>query len=123
MPRVPPESDARNDEQGIVREEVRIRGQLLTLDTLLRYRSLRYGAPIRVEFEGAVYHVTARGNDREPIDHDDRDRERFLETLEETVERFGFVTHAYCQMPNHFHLLAQTPRAILSDAVGWPQVT
>ena len=45
--------------------------------------------PIRVEFEGAVYHVTARGNERKPIYRDDRDRERFLEILEETVKRFG----------------------------------
>ena len=70
-----------------------------------------------------MYHVTARGNDRKPIDRDDRDRERFLETLHETVERFGFVIHAYCLMPNHFHRLAQTPRANLSDAVGWLQTT
>ena len=79
--------------------------------------------PIRVEFEGAVYHVTARGNDRKPIYRDDRDRERFLETLHETVARFGFVIHAYRLMPNHFHLLAQTPRANLSDAVVWLQTT
>ncbi len=46
---------------------------------------------IRVEFEVAVYHVTARGNERKPIY---RDRERFLETFEETVQRFGFVIHA-----------------------------
>jgi REP element-mobilizing transposase RayT len=73
--------------------------------------------------EGAVYHVTARGNERKPIYRDDRDRERFLETLEETVERFGFVIHTYCLMPNHFHLLAQTPRANPSDAAGWLQTT
>ncbi len=56
---------------------------------------------IRVEFEDAVYHVTARGNERKAIYRDDRDRERFLETLEETVNRFGLVIHAYCLMPNH----------------------
>ena len=44
---------------------------------------------IRVEFEGAVYHVTARGNVCKPIYRDDRDREWFLETLEEIVKRFG----------------------------------
>ncbi len=78
---------------------------------------------IRVEFEGAVYHVTARGNERKSIYRDDRDRERFLKTFEETVKRFGFVIHTYCLMPNHFHLLAQTPRANLSDAAGWLQTT
>ncbi len=79
--------------------------------------------PIRVEFEDAVYHVTARGNERKPIYRDDRDRERFLETLEEAVKRFRLVIHPYCLMPNHFHLLAQTPRANLSDAAGWLQTT
>jgi putative transposase len=79
--------------------------------------------PIRVMFEGAVYHVMARGNERKPIYRDDRDRERFLETIEETVDRFGIVIHTYCLMPNHFHLLAQTPRANLSDAAGWLQTT
>ena len=77
--------------------------------------------PIRVEFEGGVYHVTARGNERKPIYRDDR--ERFLDTLEETVKRFGFVIRAYCLMPNHFYLLAKTPRANLSDAAGWLQTT
>jgi putative transposase len=79
--------------------------------------------PIRVEFENAVYHVTARGNERRDIYRDVPDRRRFLETLEEAVERFGVVLHAYCLMPNHYHLLLQTPRANLSDAAGWLQTT
>jgi len=53
---------------------------------------------IRVQFEDAVYHVTARGNERKAIYRDARDRERFLGTLEETVNRFGLVIHAYCLM-------------------------
>ena len=61
--------------------------------------------PIRIEFENAVYHVTARGNERRDIYRDDKDRIRFQETLEETVERFGVVIHAYCLIPNHVHLL------------------
>lgn len=79
--------------------------------------------PVRVEFENAVYHVTARGNERKDIFRDDDDRKRFLETLAETVERFGVVIHAYCLMPNHYHLLYQTPRANLSDSAGWLQAT
>ncbi len=79
--------------------------------------------PIRVEFEGAVYHVTARGNARKPIYRDDRDRARFLETLDETVKRVEFVIHTVCLMPNHFHLLAQTPRANRSHAAAWLQTT
>ena len=79
--------------------------------------------PIRVEFPDAVYHVTARGNERQPIVREDPDRERFLETLEQMVQRFGVAIHAYCLMLNHYHLLLQTPRANLSAAVGWFQTT
>lgn len=53
-------------------------------------------SPVRVEFENAVYHVTARGNERKDIYRDPADRQRFLETLEEAAGRFGFVVHAYC---------------------------
>ena len=79
--------------------------------------------PTRVEFADAVYHVTARGNDRKAIYRDDQDRQRFLETVEEVHDRFGVVLHAYCLMPNHYHLLIQTPRANLTAAVGWLQTT
>jgi putative transposase len=79
--------------------------------------------PIRVEYVNAVYHVTARGNERRAIFRDDHDRERFLETLEETRQRFGVVIHVFCLMQNHYHLLLQTPRANLSAAAGWLQTT
>lgn len=79
--------------------------------------------PIRVEYANAVYHVTARGNERKAIYRDDADRLRFLETVEEAVGRFGVVIHAHCLMPNHYHLLLQTPRANLSAAAGWLQTT
>jgi REP element-mobilizing transposase RayT len=77
--------------------------------------------PIRVELEGAVYHVTARGNERKRIYRADEDRVRFLETLEEAVQEHGLRVHAYCLMPNHFHLLVETPRGNLSRAIGWLQ--
>ena len=77
--------------------------------------------PLRVEFEGAAYHVTSRGNERRPIFRDDVDRTRFLETVGEACQRFGIVVHAYCLMPNHYHLLLATPRGNLSRAVGWLQ--
>ena len=76
-----------------------------------------------MEYAGAVYHVTARGNERKAIYRDHADRSRFLETVEETVARFGVVVHAYCLMPNHYHLLLETPRANLSAAAGWLQTT
>ena len=79
--------------------------------------------PIRVEFVDAVYHVTARGNERKAIYRDDQDRHRFLETIREAHDRFGLVFHAYCLMQNHYHLLIQTPRANLSAGVGWLQTT
>ena len=67
--------------------------------------------------------MTARGNERRPIVREDPDRERFLETLEQMVQRFGVAIHAYCLMLNHYHLLLQTPRANLNAAVGWFQTT
>ena len=76
-----------------------------------------------MQFEGAAYHVTARGNQRQAIFRDDTDRRRFLQTLGEACERFGLVVHAYCLMPNHYHVVATTPRANLSRAIGWFQTT
>jgi len=60
--------------------------------------------PLRIEFNGALYHVTSRGDRREAIYEDDEDRERFLEVLSEVVERFNWLCHAYCLMSNHYHL-------------------
>lgn len=71
--------------------------------------------PQRIEYEGAVYHVTARGNERRAIFHDDADRERFLCVLGESVERFETRLHLFCLMGNHLHLVVETPRANL----GW----
>ncbi len=78
---------------------------------------------LRVEFEGAVYHVMARGNERREVFRDGGDRRRFLETLGEAAERFGVRVLAYCLMPNHYHLVVETPRANLSQAMGWLQTT
>jgi len=70
--------------------------------------------PLRIEYEGAVYHVTSRGNAGQQIFVDDEDRHGFLEVLSDTVERFAWICHAYCLMSNHFHLLLETPDANLS---------
>lgn len=70
--------------------------------------------PLRIEFPGAVYHVTARGNARQNIYLDDADRRLFLEVLSETVEKYNWVCHAYCLMDNHYHLLLETPDPNLS---------
>jgi len=79
--------------------------------------------PIRIEFAGAVYHVTARGNERRAIFYGDEDRQMFLATVGEMVERFEVRVLAYCLMPNHYHLILGTPRGNLSAAMGWLQLT
>jgi putative transposase len=65
--------------------------------------------PLRLEFAGALYHVTARGDRREPIYDDDEDRCAFLDIFGAVVEDFNWVAHAYCLMGNHYHLLVETP--------------
>ena len=69
---------------------------------------------LRLEFEGAIYHLTARGNAGQAIFPNDDDRLRFLDVLSDAVDRFGWICHAYCLMPNHYHLLVETPQANLS---------
>lgn len=79
--------------------------------------------PLRVEFPGALYHVTARGNERRSVFAKDADRLLWLETLAEMVEGFGVLVHCYCVMGNHYHLVLATPGANLSAAMGWFQTT
>src|SRR3990170_8349518 len=71
--------------------------------------------PLRIEFEGAFYHITSRGNLRDRIFFDDKDRETFLEILRRTKERYGYLLHAYALMGNHYHLLIETPKANISQ--------
>jgi len=73
--------------------------------------------PIRIEFPDALYHVTARGDRREAIFDHDLDRRLFLSTLEQVVNRFNWVCHAWCLMDNHYHLLIQTPDGNLSKGM------
>lgn len=73
--------------------------------------------PLRIEYAGAVYHVTSRGNARQPIFRDDRDRERLLRTLEQVVDRYHWLCHAYCLMNNHYHLVVETPEANLTKGM------
>jgi REP element-mobilizing transposase RayT len=70
--------------------------------------------PLRIEFAGAVYHVTSRGNARADIFEADSDRETFLRILGAVVKRFNWLCHAYCLMNNHYHLLIETPEGNLS---------
>ena len=70
--------------------------------------------PLRLEFAGALYHLTARGNARGDIFADDEDRRRFLELLGKEVAQQGWQMYAYCLMGNHYHLLIETPEANLA---------
>ena len=71
--------------------------------------------PLRIQYEGAVYHVTCRGNDRKDIFKDDADRERFLRILHQSVNIYTIKLCSYVLMTNHFHLLLETPLGNLSE--------
>jgi REP element-mobilizing transposase RayT len=73
--------------------------------------------PPRLQAPGATYHVTTRGNRKQEIFIDARDRLRFLQLLEEVVEILGWRCHTYCLMTNHYHLLVQTPEPDISQGM------
>ena len=73
--------------------------------------------PLRIEFAGALYHVTSRGDGQDDIYLDDVDREVYLAVLNDVCERFNWVIHAYCLMTNHYHLLVETPDSNLSKGM------
>lgn len=70
--------------------------------------------PLRIEFEGAAYHVMSRGDDRAAIAVDDVDRKAWVAVLDRVADRFDWRVWAYCLMDNHYHLLVETPKANLS---------
>jgi REP element-mobilizing transposase RayT len=74
---------------------------------------------LRVEYDGAIYHVMNRGDRREAIFKDDRDRGLFLETLGQTCLKTDWQVHAWCLMSNHFHLVLETPKANLVSGMKW----
>jgi putative transposase len=74
---------------------------------------------LRIQYPGAVYHVMNRGDRRENIFADDKDREKFLETLGQTCEKTGWQVHGYCLMSNHFHLVVETPQPNLVAGMKW----
>lgn len=73
--------------------------------------------PLRIEFEGALYHVTSRGDGQEDIYLDDNDRETYLDVLSDVCERFNWTIHAFCLMSNHYHLLVETPEGNLAKGM------
>ncbi len=70
--------------------------------------------PLRIEYPGAYYHVTSRGNEQKDVFKSRWDREKFLTYLESATKRYGAVVHAFCLMSNHYHLLLETPEGNLS---------
>lgn len=76
--------------------------------------------PLRIEYAGAVYHITSRGNERKPVFKSDQDRVNFLNTLQHVNKRYNWICHAYCLMDNHYHLLIETPDGNL--AIGMRQL-
>jgi putative transposase len=73
--------------------------------------------PLRIEYAGALYHVTSRGDGREAIYIHDQDRQAWLELLGQVCGRFNWLIYAYCQMGNHYHLLVETPDGNLSNGM------
>ena len=73
--------------------------------------------PLRLEYAGALYHVTSRGDRQEDIFEDDTDRKSFLSILDKTSGTYNWVCYAYCLMDNHYHLLIETPNANLSKGM------
>jgi len=71
--------------------------------------------PLRIEYAGAFYHVTSRGNEGKTVFKSNRDKEKYLSYLESAHERYGALIHVYCLMRNHYHLLLETPRGNLSQ--------
>ena len=74
---------------------------------------------LRIQYPGAMYHVMNRGDQRENIFKDDKDRQRFIDTLAEACRKTDWQVHAYCLTRNHFHLVIETPQANLVAGMKW----
>jgi REP element-mobilizing transposase RayT len=75
--------------------------------------------PLRIEYEGAFYHVTARGNERRKIYFGKADYEKFKSYLKEAQEKYSYVLHCYVFMSNHYHLLIERPNANMSKVMHY----
>ena len=73
--------------------------------------------PLRIEFAGALYHVTSRGDRRENIYESDTDRENYIQILRDVCAQYNWAIHLYCLMSNHYHLLVETPDGNLSKGM------
>jgi len=75
------------------------------------------GRAPRIEYEGAVYHVTNRGNGQEMIYREEADWKAFLGIMGDVASKFGWRIYTYCLMGSHYHLLLETPRPNLSQGM------
>lgn len=75
--------------------------------------------PLRIEYEGALYHVTARGNERGKVFFTKMDYRKFKEYLADAQIKYGFIIHCYVLMTNHYHLLIETPDKNLSKIMHY----
>lgn len=75
----------------------------------------------RIQLEGAVYHVMARGNRRKPIVFEDSDRKMFCDTFAEACSMTGWEAFAWVLLDNHHHAVLRTPQANLVDGMKWLQ--
>ena len=73
--------------------------------------------PLRIEYAGALYHVTSRGDRRENIYHDDKDRLTWLDVFSQVCTRFNWSCHGWCLMDNHYHILIETAEGNLSQGM------
>ena len=74
--------------------------------------------PVRIEFEGGLYHVTSRGDHQEAIYTDDEGGERFFTMIGDATEAHRYICHGYCLMSNYYHIIIETPNGSLSKARG-----
>ena len=74
------------------------------------------GRAWRIEYEGGLYHVLSRGNERRDIFHDDRDRQTFLDVIREMSDQYRVDILTYTLMNNHYHILLRTNHANLSKS-------
>ena len=75
--------------------------------------------PLRIEYEGAFYHITSRGNEQKKIFHAKSDYEKFKHYLKEAKDKYGYLLHCFTLMNNHYHLLIETTKPNLSKVMHY----
>ncbi len=79
--------------------------------------------PLRIQYPGAFYHITNRGNERKSVFRDDADRSQFLKILAQSKDNYQAVIHGFVLMTNHYHLLVETPLGNLAEFMRYFNIT